>query len=261
MNTLSFDEFGFQVFRKVIPKEVILETVTFLSEKIEASVSAAKDEIDCSSDSNFIETIANISNGRKGSVESLTKTTRDTLTGHFPLEVRLSENLWKIPYSESFYSIIKTILRSQNVFMHMPPTARFVLPGNVYAGVPPHQDISYNRHMTDFITIWVPLVDIDEECGGVIVYEGSGHDQEHPVQSFSSEFWQRGVSVGAYKPTHCKMSAGDILVLNKRIIHGSRSNQSDRTRISIDFRFFGEGARSDKHYLDMQKRKVLKNNN
>jgi hypothetical protein len=99
-------------------------------------------------------------------VESLTKTTHDTLTGHFPLEVRLSENLWKIPYSESFYSIIKTILRSENVFMHMPPTARFVLPGNVYAGVPPHQDISYNKHMTDFITVWVPLVDIDEEGAG-----------------------------------------------------------------------------------------------
>lgn len=261
MNTRHFNEFGFQVFQKVIPEEIILEIITFLAERIKASVSAAKDEIGCSLDSDFIEAIANISNGRRGGVESLTKTTRDTLTGHFPLEVRLSENLWKIPYSESFYSIIKTILRSENVFMHMPPTARFVLPGNVYAGVPPHQDISYNKHMTDFITVWVPLVDIDEECGGVTVYEGSGQDEEHPVESFSSEFWKRGVSVDSYKPTHCKMNVGDILILNKRIIHGSRSNQSNRTRISIDFRFFGEGSRSDKHYLDMQQRKVFKDKN
>jgi ectoine hydroxylase-related dioxygenase (phytanoyl-CoA dioxygenase family) len=261
MTESFFWQFGFEVFRNVVPKEIIYEIAGFLNERIEASVSAAKDEIGCSLDSNFVETIADISSGCRGGVESLTKSTRDTLTGHFPLDVRLSETLWKIPYSEPLRSIIKTILRSENIFMHMPPTARFVLPGNIYAGVPPHQDISYNKHMTDFVTVWTPLVDIDEECGGVTVYEGSGYDNEHPVESLSSEFWQRGVSVDAYKPNHCCMNAGDILILNKFIIHGSRFNQSNKTRISIDFRFFGEHARSNKHYLDIQQRKVFKDNN
>ena len=57
--------------------------------------------------------------------------------------------------------------------MHMPPTARFILPGNSAAAVPPHQDVSYNHHLTDFITAWVPFHPIDEESGGVAVFSGS----------------------------------------------------------------------------------------
>jgi hypothetical protein len=38
MNTRHFNEFGFQVFQKVIPEEIILEIITFLAERIKASV-------------------------------------------------------------------------------------------------------------------------------------------------------------------------------------------------------------------------------
>lgn len=54
--------------------------------------------------------------------------------------------------------------------MHMPPAARFALSGNIHPGIPAHQDITYNEDMSSVITKWVPLVDMSDECGGVVVY-------------------------------------------------------------------------------------------
>ena len=142
--------------------------------------------------------------------------------------------------------------------MHMPPTARYILPGNVHAGVPPHQDISYNKHMSNFVTIWVPLVDIDDECGGVTMYEGSGQASEYSVEQESSDFWQQGVPTEGFRSVHCAMKAGSVLALNKWVIHGSTANRSSNIRTSIDFRFFGASDRSSKHYLDIKRHYVVK---
>lgn len=248
---------GYQIFENIVPKAVIERVRDFLATEIATTMGPAKREIGCDSDSDFVAVIGEIAAGRRGGVETLTKSTRDALSGHFSLETRLSPKLWEIPYSTKFLAIVSALLESGTVFLHMPPTARYVLPGNIHAGVPPHQDISYNRHMTDFVTIWVPLVNIDDDCGGVMMYRGSGHAPEHPVSQSKSEFWQKGVPTDGYTPVHCKIRAGDVLALNKWVVHGSMPNKSPCTRISIDFRFFGERDRSSKHYLDIQKRKVI----
>ena len=253
----KFQRDGFEVFENVVPPDVLKQVGDFLRARMKATIEPAKLEIGCESDDEFVKKIGEVAAGDRGGIASLSKPTRDALSGHFSLETRLSPILWKVPYSERFEAVVKTILSSDNVFMHMPPTARYVLPGNIHAGVPPHQDISYNKHMTDFVTIWVPFVDIDDECGGVTVFEGSGHEPEHKVEQHAAEFWQRGVPTNDYKPLHCKIKAGDILALNKHVIHGSTANRSSRTRISVDMRFFGERERSSKHYLDMQKQQVI----
>ena len=49
-------------------------------------------------------------------------------------------------------------------YVHYPPMIRFKLADAPSSIVPVHQDIAYNRHLSDFITVWVPLVDIDDEC-------------------------------------------------------------------------------------------------
>lgn len=253
----KFRSDGFQIFRNVVPADVIEEVRSFLETKVIETMAPAKKEIGCKRDDEFVNVIGEIAAGRRGGVESLTKPTRDALSGHFALDTRLSPVLWKVPYAERFLAMLKALLDSEKVFLHMPPTARYVLPGNIHAGVPPHQDISYNKHMTDFVTVWVPFVDIDDECGGVTMYEGSGHVAEFPVDQRASDFWQQGVPTNGYRPLHCKINAGDVLVLNKLIIHGSTANRSNRTRISVDFRFFGERDSSTKHYLDLQQRKVI----
>jgi ectoine hydroxylase-related dioxygenase (phytanoyl-CoA dioxygenase family) len=108
--------------------------------------------------------------------------------------------------------------------------------------------------MTAFVTLWVPLVETDEECGGVGVYEGTGRSPEHSVGQ--DRFWLQPVAAEG-RPVHHAMSRGDALLLNRWIVHQSMPNRSARTRLSIDFRFFGEHDSSTKHYLDLQRRVVV----
>ena len=257
-DTSQFQADGYQIFRNVIPCDVINSCRSFLGHKIVETIEPAMAEINCRSDRELIEYIKRLVDADdEFGVHSLSKATRDALSGHFSLDVRLSPILLDVAFNEGLLNILKVILDSQNIYMHMPPTSRYVLPGNVFAGVPPHQDISYNKHMTDFVTIWVPFVDIDEVCGGVTVFQGSGHSMEFIVEQSASKFWLDGIPTDGFQAFKCEMQPGDILALNKFIIHGSSSNNSNRIRISTDFRFFGEGASSSKHYLDIQSKVII----
>ena len=61
---------------------------------------------------------------------------RHILLGHFPLSVRLDEALWAIPLHLASRPFLHELLGAHKLFVHMPPTARFVLPGNDKAAVP-----------------------------------------------------------------------------------------------------------------------------
>lgn len=173
-------------------------------------------------------------------------------TGHFPLQTRLSPRLWEIPRQPSLQTMLRDVLDSDGLFMHMPPTARLIKPGNERAAVPAHQDVSYNRHMSDFVTVWVPCVDIDEAMGGVAVFEGSQNLPEQ-LDTLEGGDWLKPVSSEGYRRVECRpMRVGDVLLLNRWIVHESIPNRSDSTRISIDMRFFGGNAISTKHHLDMR---------
>jgi len=252
-----FAKNGYQVLPKVLDPEVVSRVRSFLERQVDRQMDAACREIGCATPAELVTQIGRVTATGEQAIGSLSKDTRDTLSGHFSLEARLSSELWAIPRLPALRAVLCAILGSERLFMHMPPTARFVLPRNVYAGVPAHQDISYNRHMSDFLTVWVPLVGIDEECGGVKVYRGSGSVPELLGQDEKDKFWLKGVSAEGYAAEHCMIDIGDILVLNRWIIHESMPNRSGRTRFSIDFRFFGERDTSDKHYLDMQTWQVI----
>ncbi|RXZ33727.1 phytanoyl-CoA dioxygenase [Oxalobacteraceae bacterium CAVE-383] len=243
---------GYAVVKNIVPPSTIANVHAFLLNQTNDALGLAQKELRCDSASGLIDVAGEIAEGKYGTLSALTKATRDTLTGHFPLNVRLSEKLWQIPMSPEVREVLKACLNSKNIFMHMPPTARFVLSKNKHAGVPPHQDISYNGHMSSFITMWVPLVDITDECGGVIVYEGSGQSNVQEAPDSQQQYWRKPIETLDYKPRHMTIKAGDILLLNQNIVHGSALNSSDQTRISIDFRIFGEQDSSTKHYLDLQ---------
>jgi ectoine hydroxylase-related dioxygenase (phytanoyl-CoA dioxygenase family) len=177
--------------------------------------------------------------------------------GHYPLEVRLSETLREFPRFANNHPLLFELLGTKRLFAHMPPTARYVLPRCSLAAVPPHQDISYNRHMDDFCVVWVPLVPIDERCGGMAAYRRTNHVGEvltgevlpgangwlRPIKSADLERAERVVLT--------PLEVGDAVILGHRTIHESMPNRSNRVRLSCDFRFFGERSHSTKHYLDL----------
>lgn len=139
----------------------------------------------------------------------------------------------------------------------MPPAARWILPSNEKAAVPAHQDISYNSHMSNFIVCWVPFVDIDDECGGVLVYDGTGKLGRLDVEN--GEFWLEGLDTNSYIGEHKKIKKGDVLLLNPYVLHESFPNTSKHIRFSCDFRFFGENDTSTKSFLDMSSNIIVHN--
>jgi hypothetical protein len=185
---------------------------------------------------------------------------RHVLLGHFPLPVRLDEALWQIPLALAQQPFLYELLRARKLFVHMPPTARFVLPGNFNAAVPAHQDVSYNKHLGPFCVVWAPLVAIDRACGGMAVYPRThGRGELFAGGAVApANGWIPGVDVAGLERVELyPLAPGDVVVMGNETVHASMPNLSARTRLSVDFRFFGDNSRSSKHYLDLAARRVV----
>jgi ectoine hydroxylase-related dioxygenase (phytanoyl-CoA dioxygenase family) len=250
INTKHFDKFGYQIFKEVLPAELIEKIRIILEKDSKESISNALAEVGTAS---FYDVLK-----QDGFPESISEAAKLALTGHISLQTRLSEDLRLIPTNINIINIAKALLETEKICMHMPPTARFILPGASTAGVPPHQDLVYNRHMKEFIIIWVPLVDINNETGGVVVYENTGNCPEFKLLKSGNSVWKSGIDISSYKPVHCEMNKGDVLALNMRVVHASMPNLGSETRFSIDHRFFPKESGSKKHYLDIETNCVVR---
>jgi Phytanoyl-CoA dioxygenase (PhyH) len=196
----------------------------------------------------------------RGQHHALSTDLQYALAGQYSLRVRLSEPLKYLLRAPRLREVLHQVFPGQQLRAHMPPMCRFVLPRNRLAGVPPHQDISYNKHITDFITGWVPLVRIDELCGGVRIHEGSANLPEL-LTDFARDIWLQPLPDLRLRKVDLHMQPGDLLIFQKMVIHESLPNLSDQPRFSIDYRFFGSWETSAKHYLDMESWQVVEPKN
>jgi Phytanoyl-CoA dioxygenase (PhyH) len=246
---------GVVVLKRVLPPAVCRATHEYLSAALDATAGLfarygiALDAPDCG-----------------GQVERLLETARvpaedrHVLLGHFPLAVRLGEALWQIPLSLGEQPFLYDLLGAAKLNVHMPPTARFVLPGNLKAAVPAHQDVSYNKHLGPFCVVWVPLVEIDAACGGMAVYPRTqGRGELFAGETVApTDGWIPGIDVERLERVELHpLAPGDVVVMGNETVHESMPNRSARTRLSIDFRFFGDNSHSSKHYLDLAQRRVI----
>ena len=247
----QFREKGYQVFNNVISPELTARLHRVLAsevDKILALLGRVGVEPDIATAARDIVALLSDPSSSGG----LDHDTRVLMTGHFPAEMRLSKTFWEIPRTPALREILKAALGSDRLRMHMPPMARFILPDNSEAGVPAHQDASYNDHMNGFVTAWMPLVDINEQCGGVTIYEGRKDGVIPVTKLVQNGVWTEAVSVQGLTPVNCvPMAPGDVLLFNPYVVHGSMPNNSKKIRFSIDCRFFGSDAETSKHYLDM----------
>ena len=251
-----FEEEGVVVLKGVLPAAVCRATHDFLSDALDATADLfarygiAINAPDCG------EEVARL----LAAPATVPPDDRHVLLGHFPLAVRLDEALWQIPLALAEQPFLHELLGARKLFVHMPPTARFVLPGNDKAAVPAHQDVSYNKHLGPFCVVWVPLVEIDRACGGMAVYprtQGRGEffagDKVAPTDG-----WIPGIDVaGLTRVELHPLAPGDAVVMGNETVHASIPNRSARTRLSVDFRFFGDTSRSSKHYLDLAAGRVV----
>ncbi|MBM3261862.1 MAG: phytanoyl-CoA dioxygenase family protein [candidate division Zixibacteria bacterium] len=121
---------------------------------------------------------------------------------------------------------------------------RTKLPGDSVTTFPWHQDSGYYGDPTPFhiLSLWIPLVDVDEENGCMQVIPGShrwgllpvGRDDEgHHVPL--EELEKRGEVVTL------PMKAGEIFAFHNLTIHRSLMNRTDGIRWSIDLRYSETG--------------------
>ena len=130
------------------------------------------------------------------------------------------------------------------VFTFRQCTLRYSVPNDRKYGSPAHQDNFYIKHSTDFRTMWIPLMDIDQEIGGLALAEGShepglrNHEEQEIYSYVLKGRKQSGVALedvaGRYLTT--TYHPGDVLVFHSHMVHGGLPNQSEKVRLSIDVR-------------------------
>lgn len=102
-----------------------------------------------------------------------------------------------------------------------------------------HQDGVFNAGI-DFVTCWVPLMDIDETVGGLAVVPGA-HNQSFYDQKPGELPGQAGAIAAGRIPDELwvrpDFKAGDILMFHAMTPHAGLGNLSDRFRLSIDVRY------------------------
>jgi len=257
---LVFEREGILVVKKLLPAQVVRTVADFLRSAVEEIDVALRRYGFSLQDT---DAAARLTALMEASPAELTEHDRHIFLGHFPLEVRLAEPLRAIPRFLNTHPLLFDLLSTRRLYAHMPPTARYVLPHCSLARVPLHQDISYNRHMSDFCVAWTPLVPIDLACGGMVAYAGTHNAPEMVVeqQRAAGDGWLPPIDAASADRAEpvilAPLEPGDLVIMSKRTMHESMPNSSDRMRLSCDFRFFGEQSRSTKHYLDIAANSVV----
>lgn len=254
MNLEPFFKNGYQVVKDVVPQQLITKTLNYLENERDKTLEVLKSNLAFDNQEDLILKAQEFYNDKK-KFSDLSNEAKMALSGHFRLEARLDETTREIPAHPKVQNVLKAALKAESIKLHMPPTARFILPMNTIAAVPPHQDVAYNKHVSNFIIMWVPFVNINAKCGGVVVHHGTGHFPELPTES--GQVWLKGINSGSSDLRHCEMFAGDILLMNKFVVHESKGNTSKTTRYSIDYRLFDANLKSKKHCYDFDSKNII----
>jgi hypothetical protein len=102
-----------------------------------------------------------------------------------------------------------------------------------------HQDGIYNYGI-DFITCWIPLMDIDDEIGGLAVVPGSHKGSLYPPDVFKDPNRRVGIPSGAIPDEAWRRpdyKIGDLLMFHSMTAHAGLPNRSGKLRLSTDIRF------------------------
>jgi len=261
MKTNSYMKFfpkkGWVKIKTGIPSKVILDIQNYLRKRLKG----IKREMDSWMLSNGLE-ICSYSEYQKD-LEILKKRKlpvdlQHFLKGEFDLKTRLSKNLYKLFGHKKLINSIQTLLNTDNAYIHYPPMLRFKFSDSPGSILPPHQDFPYSPHLKDFITIWLPLVRIDKQVGGLVMYNGS--QKLSAAQSTKNKYWSFGIDekkIKKFKKEQPLLKIGEALVFPSGFVHGSALQLDKKNmRLSIDFRIFTKKDMTSKALFDC-KRKIV----
>ena len=164
-------------------------------------------------------------------------------------------NLWRkdevvkrFVFEKKFAQIAADLLGVEKVRLYHDQ-ALFKEPGGGHT--PWHQDKYYWPLDTEkMITMWMPLVDVDEEMGIITFASGShklGPIVDVEISDESEELFRRYVSDNKFPIEKASsMKAGDATFHLGWTIHSAGANHSDRMREVMTIIYFADGSRVTK---------------
>lgn len=116
------------------------------------------------------------------------------------------------------------------------------VPSHQWSPVPWHQDSGYFEPYCDkslILTVWLPLVDADEERGCMWVIPGMhrGPVLTHRPDQISHYLEIDETLFEGRSPVCCPVDKGGVLLMTNRTPHASFENRSDIVRWSMDLRY------------------------
>ena len=121
--------------------------------------------------------------------------------------------------------------------------------GRAPMGLNGHQDANpkFGYMVRNFYTCWLPLMEIDANLGGLEIAPGS-HKKGilvHPgtLASSTEEAKKReaGLAAEDFEWVSSDYQPGDAVIFTSLTVHRGSPNQSDRIRLSCDFRYQAQG--------------------
>ncbi len=135
-------------------------------------------------------------------------------------------------------------LLGPSAFPHPLSIARLVFPDSQVWSTPPHQDFVNNQGTHELFACWIPLSDCPRQLGSLAMLEGSHKLGLLPVE-YSLGAGHRQASLPAASEEMSWVSGdfelGDVIAFHSLAIHRALPNETDRMRLSVDFRFQAEG--------------------
>ena len=122
-------------------------------------------------------------------------------------------------------------------------------PGEEQFLSPWHQEYVFHLNSLDLLTLWIPLVPVDQTVGSVIFCPGSQREGLLPIylddplntnrnSAKTSEIANLDRYLARYPETSMDTTPGDIVAFHGLTLHRSRPNASPRTRWSMQLRYF-----------------------
>ena len=161
-------------------------------------------------------------------------------------------NLWmkdeavkRFVFEKEFAQIAADLLGVERVRLYHDQ-ALFKEPGGGHT--PWHQDMYYWPLDTDkMITMWMPLVDIDDRMGMITFASGShiaGPVDNVEISDESEQIYSRYIADRGYTISKAdSMRAGDATFHLGWTIHSAGPNRSDKMREAMTIIYFADGAR------------------
>ena len=158
-------------------------------------------------------------------------------------QVQRLQDFHALSHHKAIGEVMRALL-GPSAFPHPLSIARLVFPDNQDWSTPPHQDFPNNQGTAELYASWIPLSDCPGNMGPLAILKGSNHLGLLPLEfSLGDGFRQASLPIEAHalEWVGSDFKLGDVLIFHSYTVHRALPNNSDRMRISVDYRFQAEG--------------------